>query len=195
MSAKKEVDISEEELNELLKDDLDDTDIVEDPKDVVDTPELSQEELDKFLEMTKNMDRNEMNELISKLSRDNNINPEDLHFDPMSKKNYLKKKLNDKIKNKQLGRLTKTAKTNRVKEMMKKHEESKKEEEDKEEDKEENTDKEDSEPSAKTLKNRKKRQRQREKLKLLKQQLAENTDSPVNADKNTDTNSDAVSSS
>ena len=109
-------DIVIDEIDELMKENEDD--IVEEPN-LVNETRVSETEADQLLENIQKMNPDERNKLINLLA-EKNVNPEKLDFNNMSKESFFKMRLREKINQKKMGRMSKSARIHSTaKNMMK----------------------------------------------------------------------------
>lgn len=165
------VDNIDDEIKELLKDEnenlediINDTkkDIVEEP-DIIEQPKISKNEIDNIMKQLKNMNPEKRNKLISEISKKNDINPEDMTFDPVSKKNYMRKRMKEKLHKKKMERSGKFIKDNYKKKIIEENKEKEKEKQKYEEEMKQIIER---KAEAKRIKNRKKKFRAKLKKKL-----------------------------
>merc|ERR1711934_277789 len=117
-------DIVIDEIDELMIED--EKDIIEEPN-LVEEPRMPESETDQLLEGIQKMNPEDRNRLINLLA-EKNVNPEKLNFNNMSKQSFLKMRLREKINQKRMGRINKSARTRQLaKDMMKNQSDSKEE--------------------------------------------------------------------
>lgn len=177
-----DIELSKDEIDDLLKDDYEN--IVEEPQ-LVNKEKLDLSNNLNLLDQISKMNPQQRNNLINYLAQQN-INSDNLDFNSMSKEEYLRRRLKQRIGQLRVGRMSKSSRTNYANRQLAKMQ--KKEENSTEEKQQDSRDIDDlvaeiEGGTSQTQKKKKKKNKKNKKLNELKKKLENSSNSEVSTQK------------